>query len=130
MSEDVAVGLVRALVENMEDAPEDWSSMAMVLGFDTVKVNSVYGFVYDSEGRDTAVTASPYDIRPAVKAYTDSYYEEGDALPLSLLVQFDRASGQYEVTFEDTDADRWKVTPATFSSIRTELRPDFGTAGN
>lgn len=128
MSDDVTAGLIRALVEHMEDAPEDWTSLAMVLGFDATKVDSVYGFAYDAEGGDTAVTASPYDIRPAVTAYTDSSYEEGDPLPVSLLVQFDRTTGQYEVTFEDTDTDRWAVTPATFSSIRRELRPDFGDA--
>lgn len=128
MSEDVTVGLVRALVENMEDAPEEWTSLAMVLGFDATKVNSVFGFAYDDAGEDTAVTASPYDIRPAVKAYTDSYYKPEEPLPVSLLVQYDRTTGQYEVTFEDTDADRWQVTPATFSSIRKELRPDFSGA--
>ena len=75
--------------------------------------------------KDHAVTVSPYDIRPAVKAYTDQHYAQGESLPVSLLVQFDRGTGRFEVTFEDTDEDRWRVTPATFSSIRDELRPNF-----
>ena len=37
MSEDVTVSLIRALVENLEDVPEQWVSLAMVLGFDTTK---------------------------------------------------------------------------------------------
>ena len=125
MSEDVTVSLIRALVENLEDVPEQWVSLAMVLGFDTTKVYRTFGFAYDETGKDHAVTVSPYDIRPAVKAYTDQHYAQGESLPVSLLVQFDRGTGRFEVTFEDTDEDRWRVTPATFSSIRDELRPNF-----
>lgn len=125
MSHDVTVGLVRALIENLRGAPDDWASLALVLEFDTEKVNAVHGFAYLPEGKVTGATASPYDIRPAVTAYTDSYYKPGEPLPVGLLVQFDRTNGQYEVTFEDTDAARWKVTPANIDGIREELRPRF-----
>lgn len=55
-----------------------------------------------------------------------SYLEEGAALPVSLLVQFERATGRYEITFEDSDSSRWAVSPANIKSIREELRPAFG----
>ncbi|MGP6170983.1 hypothetical protein ACTU6U_00780 [Microbacterium sp. A196] len=97
----------------------------MVLEFDAEKVNGVYGFAYSADGKDTGVTASPYEIRSAVKAYTDSYFEPGSPLPIKLLVQLERDKGQYEVTFEDTDAARWEMTPATFDTIPEELRPKF-----
>lgn len=125
MSSDVTVGLVRTLIEKLKNAPDDWASMAMVLRFDSEKVNDVHGFVYLADGEEFGVTASPYEIRSAVKEYTDSYYKPGEPIPASLLVQFDRTSGRYEVTFEDTDASRWKVTPANFDSIGDELRPHF-----
>lgn len=126
MSSDVTARLIRALVENMKDAADGWTSLAMVLGFDTEKVNRVYGFVYSDGEAPSAVTASPNDIRPAVSAYTDSYFASGESLPVRLLVQFDRASGTYEVTFEDADQTRWKITPATFDTMPEELRPKFG----
>lgn len=125
MSTDVTVGLIRALVDHLEDAPDDWASFALVLGFDSEKVNRVHGYAYSVDGSAISAGADPYDIRSAVKAYTDSYFKPGEPLPVSLLVQFDRDAGKYEVTFEDTDADRWKLTPTNFSSLREELRPKF-----
>lgn len=125
MSTDVTVGLIRALVDHLEDAPDDWSSFALVLGFDGEKVNQVHGYAYSPDGTATSAGADPYDIRSAVKAYTDSYYKPGEPLPVTLLVEFDRDAGKYEVTFEDTNAERWKLTPANFSSLREELRPHF-----
>lgn len=62
---------------------------------------------------------------PALNAYTESYYKPDQPLPVKLLVQFDRVSGKYEVTFEDTDVSRWKVVPANIDEIREELRPNF-----
>ncbi|WP_165962808.1 hypothetical protein [Occultella glacieicola] len=44
-------------------------------------------------------------------------------MPENLLVQFDRAVGQYKVIFEDTDSSRWKVTPENSDEVRAELRP-------
>lgn len=126
MTEDAAVGLIRALIENLRKAPEDWDSMAMILGFDSVGVNRVTGFVYDADGAHTSVTASPYDIGPAAKAFTDSRYQPDQPLPVSMLVQFDRRGGEYEVTFEDTDPGRWKLTPESWDSLPLELRPQFG----
>ena len=44
---------------------------------------------------------------------------------MKILVQLSRASGTYEVTFEDDDPARWKVTPANIEQISEELRPNF-----
>ena len=44
---------------------------------------------------------------------------------MAILVQLDRGSGTYEVTFEDDDPARWKVTPANIEQISEELRPTF-----
>jgi hypothetical protein len=61
-----------------------------------------------------------------VKAYTDSHYQPGEPLPLKILLQFDRVSGTYNVLFEESDEDRWKVTPRNFRELREELRPQQG----
>ncbi|WP_454229753.1 hypothetical protein [Propioniciclava flava] len=47
-------------------------------------------------------------------------------LPATTLVQFDRTFGQYDVTFEDDDEDRWHVGPDNFEALREQLRPKFG----
>jgi hypothetical protein len=61
-----------------------------------------------------------------VKAYTDSYYQACDAMPLKILVELDRTSGKYNVTFEDRDESRWKMTPKNRKVFREELRPKLG----
>ncbi len=126
MTNDVTVDLIRALVENMRGAEEDWQSLAMVIDFDGDRFSGTHGYAYSPDGRIDAVASRPSAVRPAVNAYTASYYKPGDALPVAILVQFDRAKGEYEVTFEDTDAARWKVTPANIDQMREELRPKFG----
>lgn len=125
MSDNAAVGLIKALVESLSVSSEDWEALALVLKFDGKRVNAVHGFSYLPDGKTAGATASPTDIRPAVEEYTASYYKPDEPLPVAILVQFDRPSGQYEITFEDTDRMRWKVTPANFSSIREDLRPVF-----
>lgn len=122
--EDPIAGLIHALAEHMRGGG-DWSSFAMVLSFDSEEVNGVYGYTYAADGTRQSVTASPYRIKDAVKEYTDSYFKPGDPLPLKILVQFDRTQGEYEVTFEDKDSSRWKVTPATIAEIPEQLRPRF-----
>ena len=59
-------------------------------------------------------------------ALRESNCKPGQEPPLKILVQFDRDSGRYDLTFEDDDASRWKVTPANIDQISAELRPDFG----
>jgi hypothetical protein len=71
------------------------------------------------------VASRPSGIRPAVEAYLESYYKPEQEPPVKILVQFDRDSGKYEVTFEDDDTSRWKVTPANIEQISEELRPNF-----
>ncbi len=60
-----------------------------------------------------------------MEAFLESYGQPAQRPPLTLLVQFDRESGRYEVTFEDLDSSRWKVTPANVQQISVELRPHF-----
>jgi hypothetical protein len=44
---------------------------------------------------------------------------------VKILVQYDRTTGKYEMTFEDTDEGRWAVKPANYRQVREELRPKF-----
>ncbi|WP_406247046.1 hypothetical protein ACI7YT_16565 [Microbacterium sp. M] len=125
MSVEPVVGLVRSLVENMRRVDDDWASFAMVLEFSGGEVSGSYGYVYSADGKPSATSARPTRIEPAVTAYMESYFQPDDALPVKILIQFDRTSGNYEVTFEDTDVTRWQVTPANIDTIREELRPQF-----
>ena len=129
-SNELTVNLIRALVENMADghdaALNDWQLLSMIIGSYEGQLNSTSGYAYLADGTITAVASSFNAIKPALDAYMESYYKSGEKLPVAVLVQFDRTTGKYSVTFEDTDEDRWKVTPRNFKEIREELRPQLG----
>jgi hypothetical protein len=125
MSTDVTAVLIRALIENMRGARDDWASLAIVVDLSGGRISGTHGYAYAADRTSAAVASRPSGVQPAVDAYLESKYQPDQQPPLKLLVQFDRTSGTYEVTFEDTDASRWKVTPANINQIAEELRPDF-----
>lgn len=124
-AEQATAELLRALIDNMRGAGDDWESLAMVVDFDGGEFSGTHGYVYASSGRIDAVAAHPFHVEDAVTAYVDSHYAEEAPGPVALLVQFDRTTRDYEITFEDADASRWKVTPANLDEIRERLRPSF-----
>ena len=128
MTGNVTADLLRALIGNMEDPVVDgdgWESLAIILEFPDGAFNEAHGYLYSPAGEITAVASDPWAVAPAVEAYTDSCYKPGAILPRKALVQLDRTTGKYRVTFEETDEARWKVTPRNFRQLREELRPDF-----
>ncbi|MGL3149281.1 hypothetical protein ACSS7Z_02850 [Microbacterium sp. A82] len=122
-NDDAISSLIRGLIEHMSGAGEGWESLAMVINFDGDRFAGTHGYTYSPSGEIAAVASRPSAVRPLVNAYTESYYKPGAALPVKILVQFDRTNGEYEVTFEDSDTSRWKVTPQNYQEIREELRP-------
>ncbi|WP_157550819.1 hypothetical protein [Nocardioides jensenii] len=132
MSNDATIDLIRALVDgidgpssvtDMRGPVEAWDSFAMVLEFGD-GVRSAHGYAYSSDAI-TAVACEWPGIESAVRAHLEIHYEPGEPLPLKILVQFDRVTGKYEVTFEDSDEERWAVTPRNFREMREQLRPEF-----
>jgi hypothetical protein len=125
MSDDVTAGLIRALVENMKGAGDDWASLAMVLDLSGGRIRGTHGYAYSPDGTVSAVASRPSGIRLAADAYLECYVEPDQEPPVAILVQLGRTSGTYEVTFEHDDAARWKVTPANLETISEVLRPTF-----
>lgn len=97
----------------------------MILEFPDGAFNEAHGFLYSPDGTISAVASDALAVKPAVDAYIDSIYTPGEALPVQALVQFDR-SGKYTVTFEDSDARRWKMTPRNRKEFPASLRPMLG----
>lgn len=126
MSDDVTADLIRALIANMKGAREDWASLAVVIELSAGRISATHGYAYSPDGTVSAVASRPSGVKPALDAYLANSYTTDQAPPLKILVQFDRGSGTYELTFEDDDASRWKVTPANIDRIAEELRPTFG----
>lgn len=129
MSGDVTVDLIHALIEHMRGARDDWASLAMVIDLKGSRVGGTHGFAYSADGTVSAVASRPSGIAPAVAAYLDS---RRTPAPVAVLVQYERSSGKYEVTFEDDVASRWTVTPSNLERIREDLgawsrRPDDGS---
>lgn len=125
MSDDVTADLIRALIEHMRGARDDWGSLAMVIDLSAGRISGTHGYVYSPDGTASAVASRPSGIAPAVEAYLASVYTSQQKRPAKILVQFDRSSGAYEVTFEDDDATRWKATPANIEQLSEQLRPRF-----
>ena len=128
MAGNVTADLIRALIDNMGGPSVDrdgWESLAFILEFPDGQFNGAHGYLYSPGGVTSAVASDPRAVRPAVNAYTDSYYKPGEVLPRKILVQLDRTTGEYNMTFEEMDEARWKVTPRNFKELREELRPKF-----
>jgi len=128
MAGNVTADLIRALIDNVSGPGVDrdgWESLAIILEFPDGEFNEAHGYLYSPDGVISAVASDPWAVGPAVRAYTDSYYKPGEALPRKVLVQFDRTTGKYNVAFEETDEARWKMTPRNFRELREELRPKF-----
>lgn len=125
MSSNVTADLIRALIEHLRGASDDWESLSMVIDYSGGRFGGTHGYTYSPNGGISAVASHPFHIESAVTAFMESYYKPGEELPVAVLVQFDRVKGDYEVTFEDSDVSRWKVTPANLDEIREKLRPSF-----
>ncbi|MET0866359.1 MAG: hypothetical protein ABWZ98_18650 [Nakamurella sp.] len=133
-SEDVSVGLIRSLVRALNQpslitemagtVDDDWGSLAAVLEFGD-GYRGASGYAYAADGTVSPVAWDWDHIEPAVHAYLASYYEPGDLLPVKILVQFERATGRYRVTFEDEDEERWKTRARNYREMREQLRPSF-----
>lgn len=123
-SDDVTIGLIRSLSEGIGGTAPGWESWAIVLEFGD-GYRSAAGYAYSVEGVVTPVACGWSSIQSSVQAYLGSHYEPGDVLPVKILVQFERTTGRYEVTFEDTDDERWKTRPTNYRQMREELRPSF-----
>lgn len=127
MSEDASVALVRALVENLRGSQlrDDWSSFALVLTVEDGDLVDTHGYAYSPDGAISAASVRSSWVRQAVLDYLDGRFGTEAGLPKKTLVQFDRTTGRYGVTFEHEDAGRWDVTPANFAQVREQLRPSF-----
>ena len=125
MSKDVTAGLIRALVANMKGARDDWASLAMVIDLSGARINGTHGYAYSPDGTIWAVASRPSSIKPEVEAFLESSYNPEQKPPKKILVQFARETEKYEVTFEDHDPTRWKVTPANIEQMSQELRPNL-----
>lgn len=121
--------LIHILGETMSDGhgaiPKDWTSYSMILETYQGSFNSFHGYAYNKDSSITPVAANPLKVIPILHEYLTTLYAPGEVLPVALLIQYEKGSGQYTVTIEDTDPDRWKVTPKNFREIREELRPHF-----
>lgn len=133
MSDDVTADLLRALAKAIDEpslATElrgqvgAWESLAIVLVLGE-GYRSASGYAYASDGSVSPVACGWRSIQGAVNAYLGHHFAPGDRLPAQVLVQLERSTGRYEVTFEETDEERWKTRPSNFRVMRQQLRPVF-----
>jgi len=125
MSTDTSEALVIEVARQLKHAPEEWESFTMLLTTYENRFSGVGGWAYGPGDALTAASAEPWALREAVDAYMADHYAPGAPLPVAILVQFERATGRYEITLEDHDELRWKPKPHNYKTLREELRPRF-----
>jgi hypothetical protein len=123
MPHDPIVDLIGAVVAHMVGDPPEWTSFSMVIGLAGGRLSGTSGFAYASDGAATPVASRPSAIKPALDAFLADRFGPDGRLPVQMLVQYDRERRRYELTFEDTDATRWKVTPMNVDEMPEQLRP-------
>ena len=68
MSTDVAAALLRALIENMKGARDDWASLAMVIDLRGGRISGTHGYAYSPDGtvrrwrRDRRASGPPWRL--------------------------------------------------------------------
>jgi len=125
MSTDTSEALVIEVARQLHPAPEGWESFAMVLSTFDNDFSGIGGWAYGPGDVLTAVTVDPWALSDTVDAYMADHYAPGARLPVAALLQFERATGRYEITLEDHDESRWGFDPLTYKTLREELRPRF-----
>lgn len=121
----LASTLIEAIISHMQGARDDWASLSMVITLGGGRLSETSGYAYSRDGTVSAIASRPSRIRPAVDAYLADRYPGGEPLPEKFLVQYDRDAGAYQITFEDTDPMRWKVSPDNVDAVRRELKPNL-----
>lgn len=124
---DVSVALIESIVHNMMAPGDDWSSVAVVIDVNNgaLPATQTAGFLYSDTAFLRPVAVGAYQIGPAVRAYMESYFSEGESWPVKILVQFEQTTGRYQVLFEETDTERWELKPGVRDEVREEIRPVF-----
>lgn len=125
MVQDPIADLIRDLVTHMQGRPDDWSSFSMVIGLAGGRLSGTSGYTYAADGAWTPVASRPSAIKPALDAFLADRFGADGVLPVQMLVQYDRDKKRYEVTFEDNDPLRWKVSPENVEEMPAQLRPRF-----
>ena len=132
-SADATADLLRSLAKAIDEpslATElrgqvgAWESLSIVLVLGD-GYRSASGYAYASDGSVSPVACGWRSIQAAVNAYLGSCFGPGERLPAKILVQLERSTGRYEVTFEESDEERWKTRPSNFRQMRQALRPVF-----
>lgn len=129
---NLSTELVRTLVENLEETFErlpEWDMMSMVIDLNGKRFSGTHGYLYLPEGSFEPWACDAFAVDDVVEAFLADRYPGDTVYPLAVLVQFDKRSGKYEFTFEDTDKARWKVDPSNFKAMPEKIRPNFDDQG-
>lgn len=129
-SSDPTTDLIQSVVACMYGADnDDWVAMAAVLDPKDGRMfalSRTSGYVYAADGTAKAVGIDAVGLSPAMRAYMESQYAPGEPWPARLLLQFDRISGDYEITVEESATSRWQLHGEnSVGELEDEIRPSF-----
>ena len=118
-------GVIEIIFNELESRSVDWQSFSLVIQLDDEgDVSGNSGYAYTTDGGFSAFSKKGFSLDDPVRAYLSDIY--GDTpFPISMLLQFDRSTGQFKTLFEDKDTSRWAVTPADIHGYIDRMRPRF-----
>ena len=128
MAADLNTELVQTLILNLDETFErlpEWRMLSMIIDLDGKRFAGTHGYVYAADGTPTPTSCSGFTLKKTVTAFLESKYSGNAEYPVAVLVQYDKVSGRYAFTFEDTDKSRWKVNPLNFKEMPEKVRPNF-----
>ncbi len=117
--------MINVIVKDDNAFELDWVSFTLILELrEDGRPSGTNGYLFTKLGDFEPFATTPRLLRPSIAAYFQEVY--GDTQPpIKMLLQFDRASGRFNVQFEDKDESRWQVRPADIHGYIEELRPKF-----
>lgn len=87
---------------------DGWASLAIVGNLRSGRVSGTHGYAHAADGTILAVASHPSAVNAAVQAFLAGHEDSEHRPPAAFLVQVDRRSSAYEVTFAHEAAARWK----------------------
>ena len=123
MSDDVTADLIRALIENMRGARDDWASLAMVIDLSGKRISATHGYLL-ARGDDLGGGISPVRIRPPADAYLETRYKPRQ-LPSNPRAVPPRL-GEVRGDIRGGRCGALESDPGEYRQINEQLRPNFG----
>lgn len=104
---------------------EDWDAFAVIFDFeDDFDSVALSGYVYLDQAFVGFIEPTEFQLAEMARSYRTARPGPAGELPVSMVVQFDRTSGRYNVEYEYSNPERW-ADIGRMVEVADELRPNL-----